>query len=350
MQRILPIAARLRARLLGNPRLFDRASEIIELAPAVDRMQPAAIALPGEFDRVVAVQEETTRAIELERLRESTRRHGATIGYRVDNTILGNGTLYFDGGYEVIRQRSSKRLLNGRQDHFSEAQLCSNYVIDRYFGHWLVDGLTLELLAAQRLLPAIGAANSLWPHEPGYRDLCDLTISRSDNARIDRLWVIDDRGLNDNWISRILELRLRVRSVAKQNGAKAKRVMLVRGTLGSRRNLVNSAEVVEELDRLGFQIINPESETPQSIVGKLSEVEMAIAVEGSGQNHCFLAMPRSSTLVTIQPPTRFNAHSKMRADAIGINWGFVVADLDPDGFFLPVDRLLRTIDEVVRRT
>jgi capsular polysaccharide biosynthesis protein len=138
--------------------------------------------------------------------------------------------------------------------------------------------------------------------------------------------------------------------VAKQNGAKAKRVMLVRGVLGSSRNLVNSAEVIEELDRLGFQIINPESETPQSIVGKLSEVEMAIAVEGSGQNHCFLAMPRSSTLVTIQPPTRFNAHSKMRADAIGINWGFVVADLDPDGFFLPVDRLLRTIDEVVRRT
>ena len=108
MQRILPIVARLRARLLGNPRLVDRASEIIEIAPAVDRMQPAAIALPGEFERVVAVQEETTWAIELERLREGTRRHGPTIGYRIDNAILGNGTLYFDGGYEVIGRRSSK--------------------------------------------------------------------------------------------------------------------------------------------------------------------------------------------------------------------------------------------------
>ena len=75
--------------------------------------------------------------------------------------------------------------------------------------------------------------------------------------------------------------------------------MLVRGALGSRRNLVNSDEVHEELDRLGFQIINPESETPQSLVGKLCEVEMAIPVEGSAQNHCFLAMPRSSTLITI---------------------------------------------------
>ena len=40
----------------------------------------------------------------------------------------------------------------------------------------------------------------------------------------------------------------------------------------------------------------------------------------------------------------------MRADAIGINWGFVVADQAPDGFYLPVNRLLRTIDEAARRT
>ena len=204
MQRILPIVARLRARLLGNPRLFDRASEVIELAPAVDRMQPAAIALPGEFDRVVAVQEETTWAMRARALkREVHGGMGRPLATVSTMPYLGMGPLYFDGGYEVIGHRSSKRLLSGHQDHFAEAQLCSNYVIDRYFGHWLIDGLTLELLAAQRLLPAISPANSFWPHEPGYRDLCDLKIARSDNARIDRLWVIDDRGLNDNWISRI---------------------------------------------------------------------------------------------------------------------------------------------------
>jgi hypothetical protein len=38
----------------------------------------------------------------------------------------------------------------------------------------------------------------------------------------------------------------------------------------------------------------------------------------------------------------------MRADAIGINFAFIVADPHPDGFSLPTDRLLRTIDEVVR--
>jgi hypothetical protein len=112
-------------------------------------------------------------------------------------------------------------------------QLCSNYVIERYFGHWATDGLVLELLAAQRSVPGLKLAGTPWMHEPGYRELCGLPVTRSDNAWIERLWVIDDRGINDGWISRIEELRRRVRSVVAPNGPK--RVMLTRGTLGAKR-------------------------------------------------------------------------------------------------------------------
>jgi capsular polysaccharide biosynthesis protein len=158
--------------------------------------------------------------------------------------------------------------------------------------------------------------------------------------------VIDDRGINDSWISRMKELRRRVRSRVDQKGTK--RVMLTRGTLGAKRNLVNFPEVREALDKLGFEIVNPESETPQSIVEKLSGVEIVIAVEGSAQSHCWVAMPSRSTFVAIQPPTRFNANGKDRADALGINWAFIIADPHPDGFYLPIEHFLRTIDEVVR--
>jgi capsular polysaccharide biosynthesis protein len=173
-------------------------------------------------------------------------------------------------------------------------------------------------------------------------------VTRSDNVWVDRLWVIDDRGINDSWISRIEELRHRVRSAAAPNGPK--RVMLTRGTLGAKRNLVNSSDVQEALVRLGFDIVNPELETARSLAEKLCGVEIAVAVEGSAQDHCWLAMPPQSTFVAIQPPTRFNAYGKVHADAIGINFAFVVADPHPEGFCLPTDRLLRTIDEVVRVT
>jgi hypothetical protein len=225
-------------------------------------------------------------------------------------------------------------------------QLCSNYVIERYFGHWATDGLVLELLAAQRSISGLKIAGAPWMHEPGYRELCGLQVTRSDNAWIDRLWVIDDRGINDSWISRIEELRRRVRSVAAPNGPK--RVMLTRGTLGAKRELVNSPEVEAALIRLGFDIVDPELETARSIAEKLCGVEIAITVEGSAQSHCWLAMPRQSSFVAIQPPTQFNLWPKMNADAIGINFAFVVADPHPEGFCLPTDRLLRIIDEVVR--
>jgi hypothetical protein len=346
MQQILPFLTRFRAKFLGNPPFSDCAAEIIELAPAVDRVQPASIALSGEFNRVLAVQEQTTLATELERLSAGKQRHGPTIAYRIDNAVLGEGTLYYNGGYEVFRGGSKSPLLPRHWDSFAEMQLCSNYVIDLYFGHWLIDGSLLELLAEQRSLQGLTLIGDPWLHEPGYRELSGLRVERSAHARVDKLWIIDDRGINDNWISRVGELRGRVRSAVGRGGAK--RVMLTRGTLGAKRSLVNSAEVQETLGRLGFEIVNPESESPKTIVQKLSGAEIAIAVEGSAQDHCWLAMPSRSTFIAIQSPMRFNALGKTRADAIGINWAYVVADPRPDGFYLSNDRLLRTIDEVIR--
>ena len=348
MRRCLPVISRLRAKLHGRSTLAQCAAEVIELAPAVTRAQTAAIALPGESERVLATLEESTPALELGRLSEGEWTHGPTIAYRIDNAVLDAGTLYYENGYDVIRSRSSRALLPRNLDEFAEMQLCANYVIDRYFGHWLFDGLCLELLAEERSLPALTSDRPPWKHEPEYRELSGLKELRSRNAHVDRLWVIDDRGLNGSFISRVEQLRARLRSGPAQNGAK--RVMLTRGVLGAKRNLVNSIEVHEALMRLGFDVINPETETAHSIVRKLSEAEIAIAVEGSAQSHCWLTMPYRSTFIAIQPPARFNALGKARADATGINWAYVVANAHPDGFFLPVDRLLRTIDEVMRVT
>jgi hypothetical protein len=71
-------------------------------------------------------------------------------------------------------------------------------------------------------------------------------------------------------------------------------------------------------------------------------------VEGSVQNHCLLAMPTGSTLLAIQPPKRFNAFSKTFADLLGINWAYVVAEPDENGFRLSVKRLLETLDVVTK--
>jgi hypothetical protein len=347
MNRILPVAARLRSKLLGNKAASDCASEIVELSPAVDREQPAAISLPYEFDRVRALQEDTTLELERDRLRQGRRRHGPTIAYRLDNAVLAQGTLYFKGGHNVIR-RGSTALLPRHQDRFTEMQLCTNNVIERYFGHWLIDGLALGLLADQMSLRGLVLKHKPWLHEPEYRKMTGVEAVQTENAVIDRLWVVDDKGINDSWISRIRKLRCRIQMGATRTGAK--RVMLSRGTLGVARNLVNSNEVQDALQKEGFEIINPEHESVGRIINALSSAEIVVLTEGSAQNHCMHALPNGSTLLTIQPPKRFNALSKDRADAVGLNWAFVVADPRPDGFYLPIDHLMRTFDEVSRVT
>jgi capsular polysaccharide biosynthesis protein len=175
-----------------------------------------------------------------------------------------------------------------------------------------------------------------------------MKVVETENALVDRLWFVNDHGLNENRLSRIHELRKSIRTTASQG--RSKRVVLTRGTIGEARNLVNSDEVYEALEKVGFEILCPEREPVGRIVEVLSSAEIAIVVEGSVQSHCTYAMPVGSTLITIQPPTRFNAVSKDRCDAVGIHWGFVVADPRTDGFFLPIDRLMRTLDEVQRVT
>jgi capsular polysaccharide biosynthesis protein len=342
MNRILPVTARLRGKWSGNGEIRDRASEVIELAPSIKREHPAAISLPFEFDRVLSFQEETTAEIERERLRSCERHHGPTVAYRIDDAVIAQGTLYYKGGYDVMRGGSSA-VIPGQRERFPVMQLCTNYVVERYFGHWLIDGLALELLADEMSVRSIVLKKKPWLHEQDYRRLTDLEALQTEHALIDQLWVVDDRGTNNGWIARVSKLRERCRSAVTSMGPR--RVMLDRGTLGAPRHLVNSNEVQEALQKGGFEIINPETETATNLMNILSSAEIVVLVEGSAQEHCTYALPVGSTLLTIQPPTRFTAMSKERADAVGFNWAFVVADPRRDGFFLPIDRLMRTLDE-----
>jgi hypothetical protein len=347
MNRILPVTSRLRAKWLGNEEIHNCASEIIEIAPLVDREHPPAISLPLELERVLSVQEETTPEIEFSRLRQGMRRHGPTVAYRLDNAVLAQGTLYYKGGYNVIRGGSSA-VAPRRRDYFREVQLCTNNVIERYFGHWLNDGLLLGQLAEQMSLQGLVLKREPWLHEPEYRRMSGIEATHVEHALVDRLWVVDDRGVNHSWITRVKRLRNRIQSTITKT--RSKRIMLTRGKIGAPRILANSDEVQDELEKCGFEIINPEDESVSKIVGAISSAEIVVVVEGSAQSHCTYALPPGSTLLTIQPPTRFVAISKDRADAAGYHWAFVVADPHPNGFYLPIDRLMRTLDEISRVT
>jgi len=339
IHRVSPFAARLRAKLRGNRGIYD--GKAVEIAPGVLREQAAATCLPGEFDRVISIADGTTREIELARLGPAMGRHGPTMAYPLERAVVSDGCVYFSGGYQVFRPGKAA-IVRPKMTQHAEAMLCTNPVVEKYFGHWVQDGLLQELAAEQRGLPALTTSRIQWLHEPSFRDVMGLWAKPVDHAEVERLWVLNDMGLNDYWVARFDELRRRMRTAAGPHGPK--RVVVRRGVLGASRALVNEQEIEGVLQKMGFESLAPELESAHSIATKLAHAEIAILVEGSAIHHCLLAMPRGSTIVVIQPPRRFNAITNTYASPVGIRWAYAVADDAPEGFRMPPDRLQRLLD------
>jgi len=125
-----------------------------------------------------------------------------------------------------------------------------------------------------------------------------------------------------------------------------RRVFIRRGKLGAGRSLINENEVAKDLEANGFRVIAPEVMDARDVVSILSAAECVVCVEGSAQQHALIAMPAGGTLLSIQPPFRFNTIGKVIADRIGVTFAFVVAEPEGDGFKIGSDRILKTLDLV----
>lgn len=344
--RLRPVTSRLLSRLRGNKSVADRARERLVLAPADEHETQPAISLPNEFERALVATQHSS--LENERLYVFGARiqHGPTTAYRIENAFLADGTLYFDGGYDIASSRKKRAIVLGTVSHLHDAQLCTYAPANIYFGHWLRDALAMELLAEQRGLPALSYAGHVWKHERGYRELTNLRGFPVSQCTVDNLWVIDDRGLNSSWVRRFQELRSRIRAnttplITRYSAGGA--VYLTRGKSGDGRQFVNEEEIGNLLAREGFQIIEPERCSANELAFVLSRSQLVLTIEGSALNHAQMAMKQGSGILTIQPPNRFNAFHKLLTDFSRIRFGYVVGDAQHQGYSVNPDRLMRTV-------
>jgi hypothetical protein len=341
---LLPLVARLRGKFGFAKAIRSAAAEVVELASADESPALPVISLPNEFERVVDAAPLSTIESQHELVTATRTKHGPTIAYRFQDAVLADHTLYAAGGYEVSRRGDKRPILGGTYEEYEQGQLCTYAASNIYFGHWLRDALAMELLAEQRGLVPLSYLRKPWIHEPGYRQLMNLSGRPVSFALVRQLWVIDDLGLNRSWIGRFRELRRRVRSAVDQGGPS--RVFLSRGERGSARELINQAAIIELLVERGFTVVEPEELQPSAIAHLLASARVVVSVEGSALNHAQYAVPESAVLLVIQPPQRFNAFHKVLADFNNVRFSYVVADPADNGFTLPPERLLRTLDLV----
>lgn len=338
----LPVISRVRSRLRPPLPLLQIATEVRELEPASSLACRPPISLPGELDRVVdflgGVENQVPRLV------ATVREEGPTLSYRFANATLADFTVYCASRYEVYSPSTKRPVLTGSPEGFGEAQLCTTNCAQTYFGHFLREALPLEVLAQQRGMTALTFRRQPWLHEPGYRSLVELVPVETSYAEVANLWITDERALNEGWKKRFQTLRRTLRG--KVTPSRDTHVYLRRGTMGAARNLLNEDEVAAKLESIGFRVIAPEKMTPEAIASALAEAKVVVCVEGSVQQHAFIAMPEGATLVSIQPPARFNSIAKLLSDAVDARFAYVVAEPAAGGFTLELSRLLRTIDLV----
>jgi hypothetical protein len=336
----LPVISRIRSRLRRPLPLRKIAAEVRELEPASSLECRPPVSLPGELDRVVDFLGGAENQVP--RLLATVREEGPTLSYRFRNAMLADFTVYCGNRYEVYSPSTKRPVLTGSPEKFGEAELCTTNCAQTYFGHFLREALPLEILAQQRGMPALTFRRQPWLHEPGYRSLVELEPVETSYAEVTNLWITDERALNEGWKTRFQTLRRTLR--AKFTPARDTHVYLQRGTMGTARNLLNEDEIAGKLEFIGFRVIAPETMSAEEIANVLVGAKVIVCVEGSVQQHAFIAMPEGATLVSIQPPARFNSIAKLLSDAVEARFAYVVAEPAVGGFTLEPDRLLRTID------
>ena len=345
-----PLTTRIVSKLRRVLPFDDVAVETVEWAPGTVRPSLAVIQLSDELDRIVAFNKTVTREAFLSRCVEREEHHPPTIARRYDGAIVGDGSIYAGRGVHTIHRRGRALAWREKPVELGPRLLATNFTAEQYFGHWLLDGVCLELLAEDRGLPALGLHRDQWTQEPGYRVPLDLALERHSLARVERLWVVDDRAMNAGHVARMQELRRRVRDGATTAGPSGSGApVFLRRVGGVKRPLLNQDALADALARRGFVVLTPETETVDALRGMLHDAPMVVSVEGSALCHAVAGMADGGTIVAIQPPKRVDWIQKVWADAAGLRLAQTVAtEAHGDGFTMEEDRLLRLFDLVAR--
>ncbi len=327
-----------------KPTLADISEKQWQISPVETIITQPAIFLPGQMEKVTALQEESSMALELSRISGGKIAHQATSAYLIKHAKIRNGYLYkgaykrrFTASKEPFFQLDSKVILD-------EAVIASTWFGSRYFGHWLVDDVSLNLAAREISNPLLAFESYENNHKAQYSEAFGVNWRTMPTADCNKLIVLEDRSQNSYKRARYQAMR---RSISKLvTSKKHPGVMLLRGVWGVLRHLENEDEVALFLKSRGFKIIDVLNLTAVEIAQQITGAEIVVGVEGSQLLHALFSMSQDGAIVILQPPYRFTQNNGSYADALSIRHAFVVGDTSDQGYTINLDELARTLDMV----
>lgn len=336
----------LRKRLFGGTSIDSVASKKIPIHPSESSYQEPAICLKNQEDKITGVHVESSKELELQRLRGGRIVHSATSAWVINSAIIKKRGVYKNGfhlGFDHVGTFENVSYCHGDEAPYV---LTSSYTGLKYFGHWLCDDVPAYMLAE-----TLGTPISL-PSFPGARDKAFYTRVFEQNwnrlflGGVKEILILDDIGLNANKLNRYLSLRSKLKE-KYQPKLSSGYVYIRRGNTGvhaSLRVIVNEEQLIESLKEDGFAIVDITKDTTQEMIECLLDAKLVVSLDGSHSFHALYAMSTSGGWIVIQPPDYFTAMTAGVISPLGIKYGYFVAERTNGGLYVSIDELRRTID------
>lgn len=332
--------------LLGERALIEAAQSSIEIAPSSRNFHPQPVFAPDNLHRITGVGAGTTLDHEQGQTVASWRTHQATVAHRLRSLFLIDGSFYAKRFKHGVSVNNGPLLAAGMATQIQGGVLAQSWLGTKYFGHWLLEDITLGLLAGRRGEP-LGVPRPLTQQQSEYAQFFRYRTTTLPNvAHVENIEILSDSGLNPAHIDRLQSLRdLYIEST---KNCRHTGVFLMRGSTGESRQLINEAEVAEFMARQGFKVINPGTTSMQQVRAAVANANMVVGVEGSQLAHGVMGLATGGALLVLQPPARFNNAFKERCDLLGLTYAFMVCNEAADGFTADLDALARLMDRVQR--
>jgi len=328
------------------PRIADACVEAIEVHPEEVGDALPAIYLPTQLARVRQTQEETNPEQEAQRIRGGAVRHAATMAYRFDSGLMIDGVVYAGGSRQQQVYERESLLPRLVVPTIAEGALPSSVTGNRYFGHFVSDDACAAILAAD-FGPVYFAKGkkgdaSISEHSLRYLELYKVPYNSVRSARLGKVWLFQDHGMNGHKRKRLQEMRSFVRAMPSIRSGHG--VYIRRRGAGQVRHPANEVALEKQLAGHGFEIIDVTTNSVDNIVERTRNASVVVGVEGSALVHGIMSMANNALLLCLQPPNRFNNVLKAHADALGIRYAFTVGEEQGSQYSISADDVMRTID------
>lgn len=336
------IAPRL-TRLRGNLRLADAAVKSWVLGPAESAVIRPAIYDEEDLARVTGVDGDSSREIEWRRIQGGALEYRSSIAYQLRDAVLSKGHVILPGHVRRVTTQASPWWGRYTEVEREPALLTATLNSSRYFGHWMMDELT-RILAAPHLGKPVAPPRPLSAHQKDYLEILGLTQHERSDVLFQHLVITDDRTQNSYRRERYAILRARAQR--GRRAAPGEGVMLLRRQTGVARILINEEELAEKLAQQGFRTLCPTEHSVAEILDACMDARIVVGVEGSQMIHALLVMRDRGTLVTLQPPYRFNNILKTYCDGLALQYAFLVGHQRENGFYVDPEKMMRLLDRL----